>query len=537
MLVLAVFGLLAAASLTILISHALKPNVPRAWVIALVSTTIAWVVMLFLRLYLPTEINLVTWAPTEIFQGQLNLVLDYQSWPYAVALITLCMATIFTDTTQTNLASTPFSWAGSIAIALINLVGILAGNPLTLALAWALVDLVELIYLFNLSSDEQNNRTLVTSYAIRLLSLMTLISAMVVGWQAQPNFSLHEIPANASWIILLAASLRLGTLPLKLPFLNRPETRQGITVLLRFAPVASALILISHLNALPEILGNPWLGILHGITVLVALYSSLMFATRPVKFQSQPYWIVALSAFAVHCVLNGAAQTSRVWGLALLLSGAMLYLFEPPIRRIRFLPLLGLIGLIGVPFTPAASGWDALIGSSLNLSLAPMILAHALLTVGYLRYIFEANTTITALEKHARITFPMGLVLILQTILMLGIVGWPGVLTVGQWWVPLISLGLVGLAILAFLKLGLKVPFTNLEQRLPFYRVLHAILTWFQAFSSLDWLYSGAEFLGRQVSRVTNAVTGLIEGEGGLLWSLVFLIAMITIFVAGVKLP
>lgn len=271
--------------------------------------------------------------------------------------------------------------------------------------------------------------------------------------------------------------------------------------------------------------------------MMVALYSSLMFATRATKIQSRPYWIVALAAFGVLCALNGAAVTSRVWGLALLLSGAMLYLFEPAVRRIRFLPLLGLIGLIGLPFTLTASGWDGLIGTSLKLSFATIIISHALLLGGYLRYILEANTAITALEKHARLTFPMGLVFILQTILVLGIIGWPEVLTIGRWWAPAISLGLIGVSILLFFRLGLKLPFTNLEQRLPFYRVLQAILTWVHDFFSLDWIYSGFEFLALQIGRMTNALSNLVEGEGGVLWSLIFLVAVITLFLSEVKLP
>ena len=537
MLVLAVLGLLVVASIAILINHAFKPSISRAWLIALVATTIAWLITLFLRLYLPTQVSLLDWTPAELFQGRLELVLDYQSWPYAVALITLCMATIFTDTTRANLDKTPFSWAGSLVIALINLFAVLAGNPLTIALAWALADLVELSYLFSLRNSDSNNQDLVTGYTTRLLSILALVVATALGWRTQPNFDLHEMPANTTWVFLLAATLRLGIFRNRQSTTYVPEVHQGITVFLQLAPAASALVLISHLNTLPEVLGDSWQGLVSGITSLFALYSSLMFATRSNKIQSRPFWLVSLAAFGVLCALNGSALESRVWGLASLLSGAMLYLFEPAVRRIRFLPLLGLIGLVGLPFTLAATGWGGLIGASFRPSLVLVLISHALLVAGYVRFIFEANTTITALEKQARITFPMGLVFILQTILVLGVVGWPGVFALGQWWMPVISLGLVGLAIFGFIRLGLKLPFTNLEQRLPLYRILQAALTWIENFFSLDWMYSGIEILFHQIAKVTNAGTDLIEGEGGVLWSLIFLIALISIFVAGVQIP
>lgn len=537
MYILAVFGILALAGIAILVAQSLKPKIARAWLIALVATTLAWVAMLFLRLYLPTNLTLLSWKAGELFNSKTTLTLDYHNWPYAIALLTICMATIFTDTTQTNSPSAPLRWAGSIAIVLINLVGLLAGNPLTLAIAWALVDVIELLYMISLRLSYENSRALATSFTIRLLSLFTLILATAIGWRSQPDFTLHEIPSNANLVFLLAVSLRLGILPLKLPFLNTDELRQGMAVLLRFAPAASALVLLTHLAVIPQILPPAWLLALRVVTALAALYSTLMFATRPDKFASRPYWLVALSSFAMQCALQGNPLASRAWGLALLLSGALLYLFEPPIRRIRFLPLLGIIGLVGLPYTLAASGWEGLIGAEFTFRSFVFIFPHALLLIGYLRYALESNIAITALEKHARITFPIGLVLILQTILILNVTGWPGILTPGLWWPPAASLVLVGLSVLAFFKLGLKVPFTNLEQRLPFYRIAHAILAGIQAFFSLDWVYIAGNFLGKQIGKVTNLITELVEGEGGILWSLVFLIALTTLFVAGVKLP
>lgn len=537
MYILAVFGILAFAGVAILVSQSLKPKTARAWLIALVATTLAWVAMLFLRLYLPTNLTILSWEAGELFNSKLTLTLDYHNWPYAISLLTICMAAIFTDTTQTNNPSAPLRWVGSITIALINLVGLLAGDPLTLAIAWALVDIIELLYMINLQLNFENNQVVATSFAIRLLSLFALLLATAVGWHDQPGFSLHAIPSNANWVFLLAVSLRLGILPLKLPFLNADELRQGMAVLLRFAPAASALALLTHLSSIPQTLPPVWLLTLRVVTALAMLYSALMFATRPEKFASRPYWLVALSSFAVQCALQGNPLASRAWGLALLLSGALLYLFDPPIRRIRFLPLVGIVGLVGLPYTLTASGWEGLIGAGFSFRSFIFIFSHALLLIGYLRYALESNIAITALEKHARITFPTGLVLILQTILILNITGWPGVLTLGLWVAPVISLLLVCLSVFAFFKLGLKVPFTNLEQRLPFYRIAHAVLTGIQSFFSLDWVYTAGSFLGKQIGKVTNLVTELVEGEGGILWSLVFLIALTTLFIAGVKLP
>src|SRR5690606_32179134 len=142
------------------------------------------------------------------------------------------------------------------------------------------------------------------------------------------------------------------------------------------------------------------------------------------------------------------------WGLGLLLSGSLLFLFNPPIRRIRFLPLLGLLGFIGLPYTLAASGWEGLLPDTFGFTSVIMIITHAFLVLGYIRYIVGSDSTVTGLEKYARITFPLGLVTLIQTILVLGLVGWPNVLIVGHLLGSLGSLSLVLIGLLVGWRFG-----------------------------------------------------------------------------------
>jgi hypothetical protein len=132
---------------------------------------------------------------------------------------------------------------------------------------------------------------------------------------------------------------------------------------------------------------------------IAALYASAMWLTGKSQHETLPFWIVALASFAITCALNDRAETSRVWGVALLLSGGVLFLFDPPIRRIRFLPLLGLIGLSALPYTLAASGWNGLLGEKFTLSGAVMLLSHALLVLGFIRTLLKSAARLPALKN------------------------------------------------------------------------------------------------------------------------------------------
>ena len=271
--------------------------------------------------------------------------------------------------------------------------------------------------------------------------------------------------------------------------------------------------------------------------MLAAVYASAMWLTRTNANEGRPHWIVAFSAFALQSALNGQPDHSRVWGLALLLTGGVLFLFDPPIRRVRFIPLLGLIGLLGFPFTLAASGWSALLGEGVRFAGIVMICCHAMLVGGYLRYILEANSTVTGLEKYARITYPLGLILLIQTMLVLNLVGWPDVLTIGVWWGSLASIGLVLGGALITKKLGLQLTSDGFKEKIPFYRLGHRVLNALRVVFSLDWAYAFARWLFTRLSDVAGFFRQVLEGEAGVLWSMFFLLVMAILIYTQVGQP
>ena len=48
--------------------------------------------------------------------------------------------------------------------------------------------------------------------------------------------------------------------------------------------------------------------------------------------------------------------------------------------------------------------------------------------------------------------------------------------------------------------------------------------------SWLDWAYQGLWGLYHQMGRLSNAFLGLLEGESGIMWTLLFLVLFMTIF-------
>lgn len=528
-------GILLAAALAIAILDRNKPKFGTSWLIASGTAIIAWLIIFIMRLRLPTTFQILSWGQPDIpLFGQISLLLDYNAWPYALALITITLAVILTDAARTRYDSTPLSWAASLTITALGLLALQSGTSLTLMITWVIVDVLEMAYFLRLEEASRSYSRIVIAYGVRTASILMLFIATLVGWRAGGQFDLTQIPQQAGFLFLIAAGLRLGVFPLNMPFLQEPNLRRGAGNIIRLAPVASSLSLLARLPAnlvTPELQG--WLPFFLAMLAAAALYAAFRWLTSTNEIAGRPFWIVAWAALATASVLNGAPSASLAWGVALLLPGSLTFLYSPRIQRMNFLMLFGLLGLIGLPFTPAASGWIGLMGSGFTIWTFLFILAHVMLILGYLNHALRPGGEVGALEAWARLVYPLGLILIIQAIAAMGLIGWPGSLTIGAWWLGIISLALIIAAVLTGRRLGIRPPYLHLPASSPITKVLDVILPLIEQVLRLDWLYWLIWQANHLVGIALKSFSAILESDGGILWTLLLLVLLISILTGG----
>jgi len=113
--------------------------------------------------------------------------------------------------------------------------------------------------------------------------------------------------------------------------------------------------------------------------------------------------------------------------------------------------------------------------------------------------------------------YPFGILLLLVVTAVLGVFGWDGALQFGNW--------LAGMIVSS-----LTVVILWLTPRL---RILNPVRAhWVRPTSAswLDWAYEVFWTLYRQLGRVSNAFSSLLEGESGIMWTLLFLVLFMTVF-------
>jgi hypothetical protein len=161
------------------------------------------------------------------------------------------------------------------------------------------------------------------------------------------------------------------------------------------------------------------------------------------------------------------------------------------------------------------------------------IIAHGLMVLGFLNRVLRPGGEVGALESWARLVFPLGLILIIQSMIALGLVGWPGALTLGVWWLPLVSTVLIFTAVILVWRFGTGL--TNFQ--LPASSGVRKVTDWLfphlDPVFRLEWVYRIVWHLFNFFGRILNGFSGLLEGEGGVLWTLLILVLLITLLSGG----
>jgi len=542
MLILLPIGLLLLASLAIFILDLTRPKFGISWLIASATSIIAWLMIMISRLRLPTALDLQSWNSAELnLTGHLSLRLDYDSWPYALALITIALAVILSDAARTRYDSTPRSWTASLIITAFGLLAIQSGTSLTMMMAWVLLDLLEVFHLLRLQDTGKSlqeamllHPRIIVSYGVRTASILFLFLATMQGWSAVGDFGLTQIPTNAGFIFLLAAGLRLGVFPLNLPFLREPALRRGTGNIIRLTPVAASLSLLARLPAdlvTPNL--DRWMPLLMGFLALAALYAAARWLSAVDEIEGRPFWIVAWASFAAVSVLNGAPQASIAWGMVMILPGSLLFLYFPRVQRINFLLFFGLIGLLGLPYTLAASGWAGIVANGFNIWTIAFVIAHGMMVLGYLDRALQPGGAVGALESWARLVFPLSLILIIQSMIVLGLIGWPGAFVLGVWWLALISNILILIVVILIHRFGASSPYFQLPASSGVRKGMDWLFPRLEPAFRLEWLYKVVWHLYNFSGRLIKTSSAIIEGEGGILWTVLFLILLITALTGG----
>ncbi len=479
-------GLLLLGAGGVAIGYGLRPQRRGAW---LVATLVALTALgLGVALPAPTSPIRVTWPWAHALLGQWQPWWEWSAatWPWALVALSLPAVSLLTGVQYAAARPPAYVWAGVLALGGVEVFGALTGNLLSLVGVWALLDGVALglAFLWPRAEEERGQA-------------VALAWARSLGWVALLG-SLWASKSAASTLLLLAILWRLTWQPWEVVGARPEHPAFGLGVTLRRGQV---LLTLSALRFWPS--GAGAFPVALGVLLALVGVGVWMVQRSPVAGDGLG---LALGSMALWAMAQGVPEAAT--GLVVL---AVLGATVADVGWDRTWVAwpawaVVVISLVGAPWTPGAAlprFWQSLRGG------ARFFLGFLWLGVGmglWRRVGRRApGHQWASLTAGSRGAYWLGSNLIALVVLRWSLSQKPGgkgslwtgvalALSVLLWWGGMYLRRRLALPAVSF-------SFAGMRQRLG------------------AWLWA----VYRTTRRVLAFATGLMEGEGGVLWAMVLL--------------
>jgi hypothetical protein len=563
MLILVTIFLCLFIPLVMLILHLVRPRLNIQGFLAVAAVLASWVLVFLARSDIPRTIQFPAWRPDTLFTLSPTLLIDQNSWYLALALASLSLTVVITSISRLGQSQARLSpagqipsssgqltsddvassdqpdefntltpgpswvlWAQFLALNSLGILAVCAGNLLTLLLAWTALDLIELPILLGRMLQSRTRERIIMAFSAKMAGICLVIGAGIILWSSESTLTFESITPPASTLLLLAAGLRLGVIPIHLPFNRGLPINRNLGTMIRLVPASASYMLLVRLSSVGLMKSfSPYLLVL---TVLTGIYAAILWLRARDEIIGRPFWLLTTSSLVLAAAIVSQPAACLAWAITSLLSGG--FIFSMSLRHKNLLPLavLGMLNLSALPFTPTWQGTKIFEPTSVA-GLNPTILAifsflllviQAFLMSGFIRhmlrgvYVFD-EAPLPHTERWVWFLYPLGLALMLITHILIGIFMLPRLsgISLVEWAVGPVVVIFVG-----------AIHFLGRQYRPLFQpRVDPNVRSTWDRIFAFEWLYRLLWGLYRSLSRVFSTISSILEGEGGLLWALVLL--------------
>jgi hypothetical protein len=505
-----------------------KLNVGNQWLVLVLSTLFTWGTMLFLRSHLPQPLTIANWLPAAASVDPITFQLDERSWAFSFALISLLAGMILVDTIRLHERTDIRDWSRIILLFLLGLVGCLLNSLLAFVLCWTLIDLIGLIV--QIAGQKQGRSArFITVFFLRMVGTLLVLAVMV----RNPGVALGSAYFSSDDFTLLIAGAALRMVF----FTSSPEIevdRSQAGFLESIRRVISPMLAIVFLSRLQPV------ELLSGLMLWFLAIASLMVLTAAIKWfsaaepgQGEGNLILFFSGMALVSALRGQPDATAVFGFLLPIAIGWPRLYSHRFHKMHTFLILFAIALLGLPFT-FAYGMISSMAVGPLLLLSPLLwISMALLVAGVVRAGLKTPSNGKGLENWMKMFFAVGLGLVTVAPLI------PGLWQLGKG----SSLQYFGISAGIFLIFLLIMVFSLVEKArmwltsaIPVGLKMAAKQTgtaWEKLFAS-EWIQRTVELFSGAIHWLINSTNTILEGEGGILWSFVFLALLLSLLISGV---
>jgi hypothetical protein len=485
---------------------------------------------LLLRLPLPAVFTL-PWQPAALFPDSLS----FKVQPAAVIFAGYFCGLLFMLEWTRPLR--PQSGRGFRSMVfLLTLAGCLAcfaANPLSILLAWSLIDFLSLLAIAFSNPPVEIapsgvsatlNQAMVVFAANMLGSILVFFSLFITAQSEAPVSLPVSLGSGISFaLFLLGVAIRLLASPVHFSFLRNRRKSIDTEILLRTVSPATALCLLAIVwpEASGGFAGLPWMV---ALLVPFLLWAAWRWFASPIPYDHRDQFFLVLPGFALVCALLVPQATGLFLaaGGVLILGGGTLMVYLGFLKHRPWLAAFpGLLAVFsaGIPFTPMSiwplQVYSGLMSSAQWVALFFVAAIHLFLVAALFRTALDPVDEFPSNEPVFLISFSIGMAAGLLGMLY---PGWLSELGIGSILIPVLLLSGAGGAVYLLRRLqrsaASRWPLRGQTVR-------------------LDWITKSAAFVFQSAAAAVSGVESFLSGEGAMLWSLGIALLLYLMFRGG----
>ncbi len=520
--------LLLAAFLTWFLAL-IKVRPGSIWLIIAVMSTAAWGVMLLFGLRAPEPLMINEWLPGPHNFTSLIYSWTPQNWAIGFLVITLLTAVIFSEAKYLDSPDYIRKISGSLYLGAFALLAVMAGSPLSFVVAWSLIDLIEFGVLSVLIGQERSLVSAATSILFRGIGIFLLI--FLTSVIPPDDFQTGSVVFTSSiWgVVIFLALFRMGVMPLFQPFQSSPAYQRGIVVILRLVPIATTFAFIQYILAAgqPVRLGGVWFT----VTTIAILWGAVSWFAAANELQGRSYFIFTLAGFGLAALLTATPEALPGLAVVLISAGAGLFLYSPRLKKFNPFILIVVLSIFTIPFTPSASLSRLFAGDTPLIFRVLWSVGFAFIVAGWLKHSLKRVEHITPLELWMGLFHSIALYFIALAPWVLVVFFFSQQSQHLHWWpwITIFSLSAAIMGVLLTLRTRFGIVRSKHRNVLEIWKYIFDVIGNILKFNWLSRLFS---LLGFVIDRTVNNLVRITEGDGGILWSFLFIALLLSLLLS-----
>jgi hypothetical protein len=415
-------------------------------------------------------------------------------------------------------------WIFKLLLAAFSFLALISADLWSVVLLWTVLDLLELAFHY-IILKEVNGKNFYRKFIIKSFGTILLIWNIAFLSKSGFNPLLSGIIASTpTTSIFFAALMHSGIFPLNRES-KRSAEEKSTELLKTVFSVSSFVVSFSLITSLPvPVISFAISSVFYFLSFLMIIFSLIQWILRKELKESLQFLLLGEAGGFIFLYFSGATQYITYALALLLLSVLWLVIFTHRSKTLLIFPLISTFYITGLPLSLVTFGTRGFIGNGISIGSVVLIIMQILFIFGYQKYAFEKNEKFNELEGWYQAAYLAGLfILFLSAAAIIFFSKTSLSSEINYWWMGVFVVipGFFGNLFSGKKIIKVKAPiFLSQEKQA-------SILE----FLSFQWFFNFVTFIENKGRGLINEFSGLMEGEGGILWALVFLVLIFSVLI------